>query len=147
MLAAPRHGPMSTRSATALSVRTGDPRWARKPGAWPSHAVLFGMVLLVRPTSAQVATPSIDDLIAKAIREGSVRVSVELKTDPNPSREAIAAAQDLVLQELAGTRHRVVRRFTTIPFLGLSISANALQRLAGSLFVGGIREDRPLRPQ
>jgi hypothetical protein len=46
-----------------------------------------------------------------------------------------------------GTNHRVLRRFTTIPFLGLAVSADALRRLAGSLFVGGIREDTMLRPQ
>jgi len=136
---------MTTRSAAARYARPRDHRSARGAGAWPSPALLFGLVLLAGPTAAQVIPPSIDDLIAKATREGSLRVIVELKTDPSPTREAIAAAQDLVLQELAGTRHRVLRRFTTIPFIALEASADTLQRLAGSLFVGGIREDRPLR--
>jgi hypothetical protein len=109
------------------------------------------MVLLAVPTpaSAQAATPSIEDLIAKAAREGSLRVIVELRTDPSgPStRESIVAAQDLVIQELAGTGYRVLRRFTTIPFLGLAVSADALRRLARSPRVGRITEDMVLQPQ
>ncbi len=140
---------MITRSAAARNARPHDQRWARGAGPWPSPALLFGLVLLAGPTAAQVVPPSIDDLIAKATREGSIRVIVELKTDPSPSREAIAAAQDLVLQELAGTRHRVLRRFTTIPFLGLEVSADALRSLTVSRGVAGIREDKlraPLAP-
>jgi hypothetical protein len=90
-----------------------------------------------------------DELIAKAVRQETLRVIVELKVDsPAPqSREAITEAQDRVLAELAGTNHRVLRRFTTIPFIGLEVSADALRRLAASARVAGIREDMVLRPQ
>jgi hypothetical protein len=109
------------------------------------------MMLLAAPgrAAAQATPPSMDDLIAKAERQGTLRVIVELKMDLSgpPTRESIAAAQDLVIQELAGTNHRVLRRFTTIPFLGLEVSADALRRLPGSPHVAGIREDMVLRPQ
>jgi hypothetical protein len=99
--------------------------------------------------AGQPASPTIDDLVAKAARQGTLRVIVELKMDPPgpPTPEAIARAQDLLLQELSGTSHHVLRRFATIPFLSLEATAEALRRLAGSALVAGIREDRVLRPQ
>ncbi len=115
-------------------------------------ALLLGIILLTGAgtAAAQAAVPpTIDELAAKAARQGPLRVIVELKLDPpgTPTPEAIARAQDQVLQELAGTDHQVLRRYATTPFLGLNASADALRRLAGSLFVSGIREDRVLRPQ
>jgi hypothetical protein len=120
-------------------------------GGWPGPTLLFGMMLLAAPgrAAAQATAPSMEDLIGKAERHGTLRVIVELKIDSSgpPTRESIAAAQDLVTEELAGTSHRVLRRFTTIPFLGLEVSADALRRLPGSAHVAGIREDMVLRPQ
>ena len=122
-----------------------------RSSGWPGPTLLFGMMLLAAPgrAAAQATPPSMGDLIAKAERQGTLRVIVELKMDSSgPStRESIAAAQDLVIQELAGTNHRVLRRFTTIPFLGLEVSADALRRLSGSAHVSRIREDMVLRPQ
>jgi hypothetical protein len=119
--------------------------------SWAGPTLLFGMMLLAAPgrAAAQATAPSMEDLIGKAERQGTMRVIVELKMDLSgpPTRESIAAAQDLVIQELAGTNHRVLRRFTTIPFLGLEVSADALRRLPGSAHVAGIREDMVLRPQ
>lgn len=114
-------------------------------GLWVGIALL----LSAGTAAAQTAAPTYDELLAKAARQGSLRVIVEVLPDgpAPPTREAIAQAQDRVLQELAGTDHRVLRRFATIPFLGLSVSADALRRLAGSLFVASIREDMVLRPQ
>ena len=115
-------------------------------------AVLLGIALLVEAgtAAAQAAVPStIDDLIAKATRQGSLRVIVEVKIDASgpPTLETIAQAQDRVLQELAGTTHRVLRRFTTIPFIGMETSADSLRRLGASAHVAGVREDMVLRPQ
>ncbi|HWC02463.1 MAG TPA: hypothetical protein VHF87_06815 [Methylomirabilota bacterium] len=108
-------------------------------------ALLTGAV----PAAAQVVPSPIDELIAKAARQGTLRVIVEVKpVSPGPATaDAIAQAQDDVLQELAGTGHRVLRRFTTIPFLGLEVTADALRRLGASARVGAIREDMVLRPQ
>jgi hypothetical protein len=102
-----------------------------------------------RTAGAQGPSPTYDELFAKAARQGTLRVIVEVLPEGSApyTREAITQAQDRVLQELAGTSHRVLRRFSTIPFLGLAVSSEALRRLAGSLFVGGIREDTMLRPQ
>jgi hypothetical protein len=115
-------------------------------------AVLLGIALLAEAgtAAAQGAVSStVDDLIAKAIRQGSLRVIVEVKIDPpgSPSPETIAQAQDRVLQELGGTSHRVLRPFTTLPFLGLEVAADALARLGASAHVAGVREDMVLRPQ
>jgi hypothetical protein len=108
-------------------------------------------MLLAAPgrAPAQALTPAVEELIETAERQGALRVIVELKVDASgpPGRQAIADAQDRVLAELSGTTHRVLRRFTTVPFVALEVSADALRRLAGSPLVAGIREDRILRPQ
>lgn len=115
-------------------------------------ALLLGIAVLTGAGTAAAQTtppPTIEELVAKATRQGTLRVIVELKIDPPgpPSPEAIGQAQDHVLQELAGTSHRVLRRFTTIPFMGLVVSADALRRLGGSAHVASVREDKVLRPQ
>ena len=115
----------------------------------PGFRAGIALLLAAGTAAAQTAPSPYDELLAKAARQGSLRVIVEVQPDgpAPPTREAIAQAQDRVLLELAGTDHRVLRRFATVPFLGLAVSADALRRLAGSLFVAGIREDMVLRPQ
>jgi len=107
--------------------------------------VLLGLALV--PTWAQPV--SIEELLTKAAREGTVRVIVELRVEATPpaGREAIEWTQALVLQELAGSGHRVLRRFATIPFMALEVAPDALSRLAASPHVASIREDMLLRPQ
>ena len=117
----------------------------------PGLTLLLGIALwtVAWTAAAQAVPPAIDDLIAKAARQGTLRVIVELRMDAPgpPSPEAIAQAQDQVLQEIAGTSHRVLRRFATVPFLGLDVTVDALRRLGGSAHVAGIREDRMRTPQ
>jgi len=55
---------------------------------------------------------------------------------------SIAMAQDSVLAELSKTRHRVVRRFTHIPFVALEVDKDALEALLASGTVKGVVEDR-----
>ena len=55
---------------------------------------------------------------------------------------SIELGQDTVLAELAGTRHRVVRRFTHIPFVALEVDRDALDALLASDTVMGVVEDR-----
>lgn len=131
--------------------RSAGPRSAPRRRGLASVCALaaLGAALQTLAASAQPASPGFDELLDKAARQGSVRVIVELRVDePAPvSAEAIGRAQDLVLRDLAGADHRVLRRFSTIPFLGLEVSPEALRRLAASAVVVGIREDRILRPQ
>ena len=53
-------------------------------------ALLVGMMLLAAPgrVAAQATAPTIDELIAKAERQGALRVIVELKIDPQGHRTA-----------------------------------------------------------
>ncbi len=130
-------------------VRVNGQRMASSQASYLGLSAGIALLLAAGTAAAQTASPTYDELLVKATRQGSLRVIVEVLPDgpAPPTREAIAQAQDRVIQELAGTDHRVLRRFATIPFLGLAVSADALRRLAGSLFVAGIREDMVLRPQ
>lgn len=83
------------------------------------------------------------DLMVRAQAEGAVRVIVELRARP----EGIAAAQEAVLQALAGAPHRITQRFTAIPFLALEASPEALRRLAALPVVLGVVEDRLHAPR
>ena len=128
----------------------GDRLWSPRVGLPLGLALLLGITLLTgaETAAAQMVPTTIEELVAKAARQGTLRVIVEVKIDPPgpPSREAIAEAQDHVLQELAGTSHRVLRRFTTVPFMGMETSADALRRLGASAHVAGIRQDMVLKP-
>jgi hypothetical protein len=70
-------------------------------------------------------------------------VIVELQAGP----EKIQATQDLALGAIAGTRYRLTRRYQSVPFLALEVSAEALRRLARSPVVRRIEEDRVVHPQ
>jgi hypothetical protein len=83
------------------------------------------------------------ELLARAKAEGSVRVIVELRAGAG----GIAAAQDAALRALEGTAHRITRRYRSIPFIGLEVSAAALRRLGGLPVVLRIQEDRAVAPQ
>lgn len=83
------------------------------------------------------------ELLRRAEADGMVRVIVEIRV----GSEGIAAAQEAVLQALAGSPHRVTHRYTAIPFLALEASPEALRRLATLAAVLQVREDRLLAPQ
>ena len=83
------------------------------------------------------------ELLRRAEADGMVRVIVEIRV----GSEGIAAAQEAVLQALAGSLHRVTHRYTAIPFLALEASPEALRRLATLAAVLQVREDRLLAPQ
>jgi hypothetical protein len=106
---------------------------------------LFAAVVLSVACAAQVnsgaSLPA--ELLARAEREETVRVIVELTAEP----EKIQATQDLVLEAIAGTRYRVTRRYEAVPLLALEVSAEALRRLARSPVVRRIQEDRVVHPQ
>ena len=106
---------------------------------------LFGAVLLGVACAGRVNSeaPLPTELLARAEREKTVRVIVELQG----GREEIQASEVLVLHALDGTDYRVTRRYKTIPFLGLEVSAEALRRLAHSPVVRRIQEDHAVEPQ
>ena len=103
-------------------------------------AVLLGIACAGRVNSEAPLAP---ELLARAEREKTVRVIVELQG----GRDEIQASEVLVLHALDGTHYRVSRRYKTIPFLGLEVSAEALRRLAHSPVVRRIQEDRAVEPQ
>ena len=97
-------------------------------------------------------------LEARAAERGSVRVIVELDVDAQPEgrlvgaatrraqRERIAAAQDALRRELAGTSHAEARIFRSIPFAALEVGPAALARLARARGVVAVQEDHLHRP-
>ncbi len=97
-------------------------------------------------------------LYDKAAHSGTVRVIVELRVATVPDakiasdqavaaqRKDIAAARAAVLKRLAGTGHRLMREYTTIPFVALEVAPDALAALATSTDVAGVVEDILLGP-
>ena len=114
------------------------------PARVPSGRLAMVMVLaysagLVSSGEAAVSP----DLNAKAEAQGSIRVIVELRVD----ERGVAAAGEAILRGLAGTRYRLIRQFTAIPFLALDVSSEALRRLASLSEVVSVQEDRIHAPQ
>lgn len=112
-------------------------------------ACLIAAVLVFHLTAAcsslanGLSSPVIDPAVRTQISGGSARVIVELRL-PQPFRpegelrdaaevsvqqRAIAAAQRAALSRLAGTQFRLVRTYSTTPFLALEIGPNALSAL------------------
>ncbi len=97
-------------------------------------------------------------LFDKAAHSGTVRVIVELRVATVPEakiasdqavaaqRKDIAAVRATVLKRLAGTGHRLLREYTTIPFVALEVAPDALAALAASSDVVGVVEDILLGP-
>jgi subtilisin family serine protease len=61
-------------------------------------------------------------------------------------RQKIAATRAALLAELAGTSHRTIREFETIPFVALEVAPDAMSALESSPNVVGVEEDRLLSP-
>jgi hypothetical protein len=121
----------------------------------PSWCVVGAAVmLLVGPAAGR--TPAGSDpkaLLDRAVREGTVRVLVQLQVAAEPEgaltsaeavadQRAIAVAQSALMAELVGARYRLIRTYETIPFLALEVSSDALRILEASSLVVGIEEDR-----
>jgi hypothetical protein len=102
----------------------------------------------------------IDPEVRAAVARGTVRVIVELRLSDHSTadagvrstrEQAIATAREAALSRLAGTLHRLVRQYTTIPLLALEIGADALLALEtmGDLVVRvqGEQVRRPAAPR
>ncbi|MGE5302048.1 MAG: hypothetical protein ACM3TN_01885 [Alphaproteobacteria bacterium] len=94
------------------------------------------------------------ELFAEVARAGTVLVLVGLKAPWSPEdslnanlvsaqREAIAAAQNYLLTELADTKYRVIRRYEKIPGIALEVGPDALIVLSHSAAVTNVLPDRP----
>jgi len=102
----------------------------------------------------QTTIEAFESLITKAQTEGSVRVIVGLRIKSfqpegkliesskiNAQRQAIARAQDAVMDRLSRFNLRSVRRFQFIPFAAMTVDAAALEDLKNSSDVFDIQED------
>lgn len=100
-----------------------------------------------------------DSLIAKARSDGPLRVIVGLKVDDfepegrltdaaevAAQREAIARAQDVVVDRLAAFDAKVNRRFRFVPYTVLTVDAATLEQLKLSDDVISIEEDVAVAP-
>jgi hypothetical protein len=96
------------------------------------------------------------ELFKEIERSGTVLVLVGLKAPWSPEgplsenlvsaqREAIAAAQNYLLTELADTNYRITRRYQRIPGIALEVGLDALRVLARSVAVTNVLQDRPAR--
>ncbi len=117
-------------------------------------------VALILGLGAGTATAGVipEALHAKASSKGSVRVIVQLGVTTFPEEElesaaavasqrrGIAATRAALLAELAGTGHRTIREFETIPFVALEVAPDAMTALEASNNVIGVEEDRILSP-
>jgi subtilisin family serine protease len=122
--------------------------------------ILAALTALLALGAAEAqARPQIPPGLAdRASREGAVRIIVQLDVPVLPEgrlpaarsrrlqRERIAAAQEELRAELAGTVHRTARRFRSIGFAALEVGAEALSRLERSPRVVAVQEDRLHRP-
>ena len=121
-----------------------------------SFGIVFVALLLIPSTCVVAAQqPKIRVDWQKVKEKGTVRVMVQLnvpvwvssqlsKEAELSQRQAIMAAQDGVLTELAGTAHRLVRRFDIVSGMVLEVGSDALAVLERSTLVIGVQEDRPL---
>jgi hypothetical protein len=117
--------------------------------AWASALVLT-LVITGGMAGSGAAGPAVPPaLVERASAEGAVRVIVGFRLPPGvaPDAQAIAAARETVLRQVAGTRHRVVRAYETIPFVALEASPETLRALAASPEVSSVQEDALARPQ
>lgn len=94
--------------------------------------------------------PAIDPEVRGATQHGTARVLVELsiaETNSTSRPRLIEEAQNELLHRLRGAGVRVLRRYTTVPLLGLEIDAKALARLETmSDLVINVRMDTVVRP-
>ena len=115
--------------------------------------VAMGCVVLDAAQQSKVPA----EVWEKAQAKGVVRVIVGLNVPWQPEgklseqdrlaqRKAIAAAQDELLAELAGTKHRVTGRYRFTPGIGLEIGPDGLKVLELSARVTEVREDRVAKP-
>ena len=125
---------------------------------------LWGVILVAlgQLSGAQVSYAASGAVPARVLwaaqANGTARVLVQLAVATKPEatlavvdgvarqRADIAAAQSAVRAELAATQHRILREYSTVPFVALEASEESLVALERSGRVVAVQEDRPLHP-
>jgi subtilisin len=120
--------------------------------------ILIASIAMVAPSPVFAQVVPLE-LSQKALVEGRVRVIVHLAAPMTPEglltdsaavqgqRQGIANAQNAVLGALAGSSHRMIHRYETLPFLALEVGPGALAILnsLGSL-ITRVEEDTLAAP-
>jgi subtilisin len=135
--------------------------WSRRSRlrATPVFVLMLSALIAVAAPSLAFAQMVPSDLLQKAQIEGRVRVIVHLAAPMTPEglltdsaavqgqRQGIANAQNAVLGALAGSSHRMIHRYKTLPFLALEVGPGALAILntLGSL-ITHVEEDTLAAP-
>lgn len=122
---------------------------ATRAMAWMG-ALALALAITGGMVGSGAAGPAVPpELLERASAEGAVRVIVgfRLPSGVAPDAQAIAAARETVLRQVAGTRYRMVRAYETIPFVALEASPETLRALAASPDVSSVQEDALARPQ
>jgi subtilisin len=102
-------------------------------------------------------TAAFRSLIAKAETDGTVRIIVKLRTDFQPEgtmsiqavqsqRNTIAEVGDVLLARMTTFNVQGVKRFKTVPYIGMLVDADSLRYLENSADASNITEDLPLPP-
>ena len=105
--------------------------------------LVLGTALWGAASGEPTVAPQLFDL---ARGRAEVRVIVQLRVPAGAAPAEITTAQDALLAELAAVRYRILRRYTTIPFIALTVSEAALRVLSASPHVVSVREDREFSP-
>ena len=108
------------------------------------------------PQADEHRQPSVPPgLLQKAEREGSVLVTVGLRSDFVPEgrlsrsgitdqRDRIKSAQAGLRNDLQGTGYQTMREYDTIPYISLELPPRAVQAIQQSPRVSSIEEERPI---
>src|SRR5262245_58264706 len=160
-----------------------DPSMVARPGAGKGfsiaerrerrtvlHFLTVGLVLLGATLAAPMAlaapssggSPVPQAIRDRVLREGSVRVIVQLRLPSGPhvpegrlpsqaavlaQRVEIGATQASLIARLAGSRHRVLHQYRTVPFVALEVDRGAVAILdASGAEVRRVVEDRLVAP-
>jgi len=131
--------------------------WTRGGGA--PAVVVVALVRLLAARGAHAAAGAVPARVLwNAQANGTARVLVRLAVPTRPEaslatvesvdqqRQDIAAAQSAVRADLAGTSHRVLHQYATIPFVAIEASEDALAALERSGQVVAVQQDRLLHP-
>ncbi|RME37400.1 MAG: hypothetical protein D6788_09540 [Planctomycetota bacterium] len=114
-------------------------------------AATFARVRAMMPPASNELFPvivEVDVPAYAALRQGSMlaKGSASVARADAQLATAIHDRVQAELAKLAGTAHVLRREFTTIPFVAMSVSREALDRLERSPGVLGVEEDRLARP-